>query len=143
MEKTRVLFLCTGNSCRSQMAEASLRAYGGDAYDVYSAGLIPKTIDPLVYRVMAEEGIDLSGQRSKGMDEYQGKVDFDYVITVCADDDQNCPVFYSKTAQQLHWPFDDPTKFMGSEAERLEKFRDTRDAIASRIKQWVDQRASA
>ena len=135
----RVLFLCTGNSCRSQMAEAFLRAYGGTEFDVYSAGLAPGVINPYTYRVMAESGFDLAGHRSKGLDEYQGKVDFDYVITVCDDADRNCPLYLSRGAQRLHWPFEDPAAFIGSDEETLAKFRQVRDAIANRVRQWLEE----
>ena len=84
MSKTKVLFLCTGNTARSQMAEAFLRAHAGDHFDVHSAGLKPREIDPLTIRVMAERGFDLAGQRAKGLDEYLGKVHFGYLVTVSA-----------------------------------------------------------
>ena len=135
---TRVLLLCTGNSCRSQMAEAFLRAFGGGQYEVFSAGLAPGVINPYTYRVMAELGFDLAGHRSKGLDEYQGKMEFDYVITVCDDADRNCPLYLSRTAQRLHWPFEDPAAFTGSDEETLAKFRQVRDAIADRVRQWTE-----
>ena len=134
---TRVLFLCTGNSCRSQMAEAFLRAYGAGRFEVFSAGLAPGGINPYTYRALAELGFDLAGQRSKGLDEYQGKVDFDYVITVCDDADRNCPLFLSRGATRLHWPFEDPAAFSGSDEEVMAKFRQVRDAIAGRVREWT------
>ncbi len=136
--KTNVLFLCTGNSCRSQMAEAFLRAFAGDSFMVYSAGLEPGVINPWTYRAMAELGYDLAGQRSKHVNEYQGVVDFDYVITVCDDADRNCPAFLGRVRHRMHWGFEDPAKFIGTEEETLAKFREVRDTIASRIKMWID-----
>ncbi len=136
--KTNVLFLCTGNSCRSQMAEAFLRAFAGDSFMVYSAGLEPGVINPWTYRAMAELGYDLAGQRSKHVNEYQGVVDFDYVITVCDDADQNCPAFLGRARHRLHWGFEDPATFVGAEEETRAKFREVRDTIASRIKMWID-----
>ncbi|MBN1580344.1 MAG: arsenate reductase ArsC, partial [Anaerolineae bacterium] len=104
MAKTSVLFLCTGNSARSQMAEAFLREYGGDRFDAYSAGLEPKEINPYTRRVMAEIGFDLSGQRSKDVTEYLGKQHFGYLITVCAQAEKNCPKTFLGVGQRLHWP---------------------------------------
>src|SRR5664280_2052023 len=94
MEKLRVLFLCTGNSARSQMAEAFLRKYAGDRFEVHSAGLEPKDLNPLTVRVMEEAGFDMSGHRSKGIGEYLGKVLFQYLITVCDDAEKNCPTVW-------------------------------------------------
>ena len=91
MDKMRVLFLCTANSARSQMAEAFLRSYAGDRYEAYSAGLEPKEIHPLTKKVMDEIGIDISGQYSKSLKDYMGKIHFGYLITVCADADEKCP----------------------------------------------------
>ncbi len=136
--KTNVLFLCTGNSCRSQMAEAFLRAFADDRFAVYSAGLEPGVINPWTYRVMVELGYDLAGQRSKHVNEYQGVVDFDYVITVCDDADRNCPAFLGRARHRMHWGFEDPATFVGTEEETLAKFREVRDDIASRIKMWID-----
>ena len=107
MDKKNVLFLCTGNSARSQMAEALLRFHAGDKYEVYSAGLEPKGVHPLTVRVMAERGIDLSAQTSKHLSQYAGKINFDYLITVCGNADEKCPVFPGMGIR-LHWPFDDP-----------------------------------
>ena len=102
MEKQRVLFLCTGNSCRSQMAEAFLRGYAGQYFDVYSAGLEPKPINPYTIQVMDEIGIDLSGQTSKGIDAYLGKVLFKYLITVCDDAEKNCPSTWPGVNTRFH-----------------------------------------
>ncbi len=137
MEKERVLFLCTGNSCRSQMAEAFLRFYAGDRFEVYSAGLEPTEIHPMTYEVMAEVGLDLAGQRSKSVDEYLGKVKFQYLITVCSDADKNCPTTWPGVVSRMHWSFEDPAKFTGTRAEKLDKFREVRDQIMLRISDWA------
>ena len=133
----KVLFLCTGNSARSQMAEAFLRKYGTGRFEAYSAGLEPKGMNPLTVKVMAEAGIDVSGQRSKGAEEYLGKVLFQYLITVCDDADKNCPTTWPGIANRLHWSFEDPAAAQGSEQEKLSKFRQVRDQIEARVKLWV------
>ncbi len=134
--KTKVLFLCTGNSARSQMAEALLRKHGGERFDVFSAGLEPSGVNPLTIRVMQEQGIDMSGHWSKSVQEYLGKVRFDYVITVCSKADKNCPIFPGASVR-LHWPFDDPAAAVGSEGERLAAFRRVRDEVEARIRAWL------
>ena len=136
MEKHRVLFLCTGNSCRSQMAEAFLRRYAGDRFEVFSAGISPKEINPYTYRVMGEIGFDLAGHSSKSLDDFLGKVEFDYLITVCDDADKNCPVVWMNVPHRLHWSFEDPAKFIGPEDQKLERFRRVRDQIKARIEDW-------
>ena len=137
MSKQRVLFLCTGNSARSQMAEAFLRKYAGDALEAHSAGLEPKGVNPLTVQVMQEAGIDISHQQSKGIERYLGKVLFQHLITVCDDADQNCPAVWPGVNTRLHWSFEDPAKFEGTEKEKLAKFREVRDLIEQRIKAWV------
>jgi len=139
MQKQRVLFLCTGNSCRSQMAEGFLRRHGGDLFDVYSAGIEPKPINPLTYRVMVEVGYDMAGHTSKRLDELTDMMKFDYLITVCDDADKNCPVGLVKVDHRLHWSYEDPAAFAGSEEERLAKFRQVRDLIEKRIVAWLKQ----
>jgi Protein-tyrosine-phosphatase len=139
MEKQRVLFLCTGNSARSQMAEAFLRYAGGERFEAYSAGLEPKGMNPLTVAVMREAGLDISGQRSKGVEEYLGKVKFQYLITVCDDAEKNCPTVWPGVNQRLHWSFEDPAKFNGSAEEKLAKFRQVRDLIQQRITDWLEQ----
>ena len=140
MNKTNVLFLCTGNSARSQMAEAFLRKYGGDHFDVYSAGLEPKGLHPLTKRVMEEIGVDLSGQWSKNVSEYLGKKHFGYFITVCSDADAKCPTtFPGPKSERLRWFFDDPAAVAGSETEALAKFRAVRDQIQARILAWLTE----
>lgn len=143
MARTKVLFLCTGNSARSQMAEAFLRAYGGAQYDVYSAGLEPKGIHPLTRQVMAEVGLDLAGQRSKDVTEYLGKVNFGYLITVCSHAEKNCPTTFLGVGNRLHWSFEDPAAFEGSAHETLAKFRQVRDQIDQRIQEWLARQPTA
>lgn len=136
---TRVLFLCTGNSARSQMAEAFLRKYGGEKYEAHSAGLEPKGLHPLTSQVMSEIGMDVSEQRSKGVDEYLGKVLFLYLITVCDDADKNCPTPWPGISNRMHWSFEDPAAFEGTEEEKFAKFRQVRDQIEKRIKDWLTE----
>ncbi len=137
METTRVLFLCTGNSARSQMAEGFLRKYAGDRFEAHSAGLEPKGINPLTLEVMDEAGVDLSGQRSKGVETYLGKLHFHYLITLCDDAEKNCPATWPGVNQRLHWSFEDPGAFEGSDGQRLAKFREVRDRIEAQIKTWI------
>ena len=141
-DRARVLFLCTGNSARSQMAEAFLRRYGGDRFEVHSAGLSPQAINPLTVRVMQERGYDLSGHASKGIKEYLGKVLFQYLITVCAEAEKSCPTVWPGVSHRLHWLFEDPAAFEGSEEERLAKFREVRDQIERKVKEWVAERSA-
>jgi arsenate reductase (thioredoxin) len=140
MHKQRVLFLCTGNSARSQMAEAFLRQYAGDVLEPHSAGLEPRPIHPLTVQVMQELGIDISNQQSKGIEMYLGKILFQYLITVCDDAEQNCPTTWPGVNARLHWSFEDPAKFEGTEEEKLAKFREVRDLIEQKIKAWVVER---
>ncbi len=134
--ETRVLFLCTGNSARSIMAEALLRHYAPDQFEVYSAGLEPKGINPLTMRVMNEIGLDVSGGRSKDVMEFLGKVHMSYVITVCSNAEERCPIFPFST-QRLHWPFEDPAAFEGTDEEKLAKFREVRNLIDQRLQAWL------
>ncbi len=140
MNKARVLFLCTGNSARSQMAEAFLRVYAGDHFEIYSAGLEPKgLILPDVLTVMKERGLNMAGQSSKGVQEYLGKMIFAHTITVCGDAEENCPAIFLSMGRHEHWPFEDPAKFRGSDSERLEAVRVIRDQIDQRIIQWLQE----
>jgi len=139
MRKTKVLFLCTGNSARSQMAEAFLRKYGDDRFDAYSAGLEPEGINPYTVRVMGEVGLTLDGQFSKSLTEYMGKVHFGYMITVCADAEEKCPSVFPGMDQRLHWGFEDPAAFVGSEDETMAKFREVRDQIDTRVREWLGE----
>ena len=133
----RVLFLCTGNSARSQMAEAFLRKYAGKHFEAHSAGLEPKGVNPFTIQVMQEVGIDMSNQTSKGVDTYLGKVLFQYLITVCDDADKNCPTVWPGVNTRMHWSFEDPAAFQGTDEEKLEKFRQIRDLIDDKIKSWL------
>ena len=137
-DKIRVLFLCTGNSARSQMAEAFVRTYGGDRFDPYSAGVEPRGLNPLTVQVMSEIGIDVSGYRSKGMTEYLGKAIFQYMITVCDEAEKNCPTAWPGVELKDYWSFEDPSAFVGTDAEKLEKFRAVRDQIKQRVVAWID-----
>ena len=137
MSKTKVLFLCTGNSARSQMAEAFLKKHGGDRYDAYSAGTEPKGINPHTERVMEETGVRLGGQYSKHVKEYMGKMHFAYVITLCDETEKSCPAIFPGVGQRLHWSFEDPAASAGSDDEKLATFREVRDRIERRIKEWL------
>jgi len=120
------------------MAEAWLRARAGDRFEAASAGLSPRDIHPMTHRVMAEVGIDTHGQRSKGTNEFLGRVRVDYAIVVCGQAQQSCPRIFPFAGQMLHWPFPDPAATEGSEFERLESFREVRDLVGARIDQWLD-----
>jgi len=137
MALTKVLFLCTGNSARSQMAEAFLRELAGDRFEAYSAGLNPSDINPYTRRVMEEIGLNLAGQFSKGVEEYLGKVNFGYLITVCDHAEQNCPTTFLGISHRLHWSLEDPAGFEGSDQEKLAKFREVRDLIKRQIENWL------
>ena len=139
MDKQRVLFLCTGNSCRSQMAEAFLQKYGGEHFEVHSAGLEPKTINTYTYQVMNEIGFDLAGHSAKGIETFLGKVLFQYLITVCDDAEKNCPTVWPGVNTRLHWSFEDPAKFEGSPEEKLARFRQVRDQIQAKIQTWLTE----
>jgi len=134
--RVRVLFLCTGNSARSQMAEAYLRKYAGDFYDVYSAGLEPKGINPLTVLVLEEVGISMDGYTSKPLSQFLGGPHFGYMITLCGDAEERCPVFPGM-GTRLHWPFDDPAAIAGTLEERLAGFRQVRGQIDTKILAWL------
>jgi arsenate reductase len=136
MNKPKVLFLCTGNTARSQMAEAFLRKYGGDRFEVFSAGLEPSVINPLTVRVMEEAGLDMSGHYAKGLTQYLGKVHFGYLITVCDRAEEKCPIFPGMGVR-LHWSFEDPAAFEGPAEEKLAKFRQVREQIRAAVHEWV------
>ena len=132
----RVLILCTGNSARSQMAEGLLRREGGDRFEVFSAGTHPSRVRPEAVEAMREIGIDISGHRSKSVDEFVGR-EFDYVITVCDNARESCPVFPGRT-KRIHWGFEDPAAAEGDEEARLEVFRRVRDQIRGRLKVFIE-----
>jgi len=119
------------------MAEAILRKYGGDRFEAYSAGLKPKGIHPLTIQVMKEKGYDLSAQSSKGVGEYLGKLLVQTLITLCDDAEKNCPTVWPGVNTRLHWAFEDPAAFEGTEEQKLAKFRQIRDQIEQRVKEWV------
>jgi arsenate reductase (thioredoxin) len=130
VQKLKVLFLCTGNSCRSQMAEGWTRRLKGDGIEPYSAGIEPHGLDPRAVQVMAEAGVDISGQRSKHVDELKS-VPFDYVVTVCDQAHESCPLFPGRT-KVIHMGFDDPPRLAGqaqNEHEALSHYRRVRDEI--------------
>ncbi len=132
MSKKSVLILCTGNSARSQMAESLLRSMAGDRFEVASAGTRPSAVRPEAIQAMKEIGIDLSGHRSKSVDEFIGQP-IDYVITVCDNANETCPVFPAGTSR-MHWPFEDPPPpGKGTEEERLSIFRTVRDKMKARL----------
>lgn len=133
MSKPKVLFLCTGNSARSQMAEGYLRHIAGDKFEALSAGIEPKGLNPLAVEAMQEIGIDISQQTSKDVKEFLGQ-GIPYVITVCDNAKQRCPIF-PRTYKFLNWSFDDPAEATGSHDEKLSVFRRVRDEITQRIKQ--------
>ena len=132
----RVLFVCTGNSARSQMAEAITADLGGPAFDVHSAGTHPGTVNPLTIRVLSEIGIDWSSARSKSVGVYLDQ-SFDDVITVCDQAREACPVFPGGRAS-LHWGFEDPAAAVGTDAERLAVFRRVRDEIRASVARFIE-----
>lgn len=129
--KKRVLILCTGNSARSQMAEGLLRNDAGDKFEMFSAGVEPTQVRPEAIEAMREIGIDISAQRSKSVDEFRDQ-QFDYVITVCDNANQQCPMFPGK-AERIHWSIDDPAAVKGDENARLDAFRSARDELRERL----------
>jgi len=135
-----VLFLCTGNSARSQMAEGLLRDLAREQFEVFSAGSKPSVVNPLAVRAMEERGIDIRPHRSKHLQEYLGQP-FDYVITVCDNAAEHCPVFPGR-AERIHWSFPDPAAASGGEAEQLAAFRAVRDAIEERFRAWLVAQAA-
>ena len=135
MTKKRILVLCTGNSARSQMAEGLFRAEGGEGFEVFSAGTKPGSVRPEAIAAMKQIGIDISGHRSKSVDEFAGQ-SFDYVVTVCDNARDNCPVFPAAT-ERIHWSVEDPAAIEGSEAERLSAFRRIRDQLNERVKAFL------
>ena len=138
MEKIKVLFLCVHNSARSQMAEAFLKKYAGDKFDVMSAGLEAGTLNPHVVDAMKETGIDISGNKTKSaFDLYRQNFLFAYVVTVCdRRAAEQCPIFPGVT-KRLHWSFDDPSQLTGTKEEIMEKVRTIRDAIDAKVKYLI------
>jgi arsenate reductase len=139
MQKPVVLFLCTGNSARSQIAEAFLRRYAGDVFDAQSAGLDPKPVNPLTVEVMKEIGVDISSARSKDSAEFLGKVAVRYAVFVCSNAEERCPRLWPFTGRRLYWPFVDPAAATGTHEEKLAVFRDVRNQIDHQIIEWLKE----
>src|SRR3972149_8313433 len=129
--KKRVLFICTANSCRSQMAEGIVRHYLGDQIEAFSAGIAPTSVHSRAIQAMGEIGIDISSQRSKSMTEFEGQ-QFDYVITLCDSANEQCPLFFGGV-KKIHMGFDDPVTVAGSEEEIMAAFRRVRGEIKDRL----------
>ncbi len=135
--KKRVLLLCTHNSCRSQMAEGLVNHFLGDRFQAFSAGTEATKVNPLAIRVMAEIGIDISGHRSKTMDEFATQ-QFDYVITLCGDAFERCPLFFGGV-RRVHIGFDDPSRLKGPDKEVLPEYRRVRDEIRSKLQEFFEK----
>jgi arsenate reductase len=131
----RVLLLCTGNSCRSQMAEGFLKHYGNGKFEVYSAGLRPSHVHPLAIKVMAESGIDITSQYSKTVNGFLSQ-EFSYIITVCGGAKELCPTFQGKY-RTIHWSINDPATAEGTEEEMMKIFRDVRDKISEEVSYFI------
>jgi arsenate reductase (thioredoxin) len=140
MNKKHVLFVCIHNSARSQMAEAFLNSFGKDSFIAESAGIEPGKLNPFVVKVMAEAGIDISGNTTKSVNEMLAlKKTYEYVITVCdSEAAEKCPIFSGK-GERLHWEFKDPSSFKGSDEEKLIFTRTVRDDIEKKIRQFIDE----
>lgn len=134
-DKKKVLFLCTGNSCRSQIAEGFLRHLASEDFEAFSAGTKPSRLNPLAVKVMEEKGVDISGQYSQSIDEFLNE-SLDYIITVCDHAKETCPVFPG-TAERIHWSFRDPADAKGSEEEKMTVFREIRDSIEKNIENFI------
>jgi arsenate reductase len=138
MTKPIVYFLCTGNSCRSQMADGFMQSLGGEKYEVKSAGLEAHGLNPRAVQVMNEVGVDISGHSSDVIDpDLLNRAH--YVITLCGHADEHCPVISNKNVTKWHWGFDDPAKATGTEEEMMSQFRSVRNAIKSRIEEFVNE----
>lgn len=135
--RPNVLFLCTGNSSRSIMAEAIMRHYAAEHFDIFSAGLEPKGINPYTTRVLEEKNIDMTELYSKDVTEYLGRLNVAYLITVCSNADERCPTVFLGMRERLHWDLEDPAAFMGTDEEKLAKFRQIRDQLDELIRAWL------
>ena len=140
IDRQSVLFLCTGNSARSLMAEALLRHEAGDRFEALSAGTDPKGVNPLTVRALQEIGVSATGLRSQPLSEYLSQRRIDCAVIVCDKANEACPATYPFSAHRLYWPFDDPAVAVGDEAQRLAAFREVRDQIHARIKEWLASR---
>lgn len=136
--KPVVLFLCTHNTCRSQIAEGYLRNFAGGGVDVYSAGTDPgRSVHPLAVQVMAEVGIDISEQRPKSVKEYLGRLAVRHLIIVCEETETNCPRVFPGMLDRIFWPLPDPEQFVGSQDSKIKVFRNLRDQIGSLVREWL------
>lgn len=135
--KPTILFVCTANSARSQMAEGLMRHLAGDRFEALSAGLEPGGVNPLAIEAMKEIGIDISGHRSKSTKEFLGRENITYAVFVCSDAEEKCPAIYPFAYKKLSWPFADPAAARGDWDQRLSKFREIRDQIKARLEQWL------
>jgi len=135
--KKKILVLCTGNSCRSQMAEGYFRYFADDRFEVTSAGLQPSIVNPLAIQVMKADGVDISHHTSKDVNQFVGQK-FEYIITVCDNAKERCPLFPGQ-AERIHWSFEDPAVAKGTEKEILAVFRKVRDQIRERIKEFLNE----
>ena len=136
-KKKRILFLCTGNSSRSQMAEGFMRKYFGDIFKVFSAGINPSEVNPNTIKVMKEVGIDISKHTSKSVELFRKKK-FDYLITVCDNAKEACPVFTNEVKNRLHWSLEDPAETIGAQEEIIKIFREIRDLIKNEILKYFN-----
>ena len=143
MEKLKVLFICVHNSARSQMAEAFLKQLGKDRFEVSSAGLEPGQLNPLAVEAMKEAGIDISKNKTKSVFDFykDGKI-FSYVISVCDEAKQSCPIFPGILVKNIHWSFEDPETFNGTYSEKLEKIRKLRDSIKTAVEKFIEEHKS-
>ena len=141
-DKPNLLVLCTGNSCRSQIAEGYLKHFAGDQFNVHSAGTEPKDeVHPLAVKVMAEDGIDISQQHPKHLKTYLGVMPVRYLVIVCGGANENCPRIWPGMLERLYWPFDDPAAFAGTPDETLHEFRRVRNDIKQKILTWIERGA--
>jgi arsenate reductase len=138
MSKAKVLFICTGNSARSQMAEAFLREYASDDFEAYSGGLNAEGIHTMTKQVMQEVGLNISDQESKEISRFLGKKHFGFLVTVCRKAEENCPTF-PDVSTRLFWDIEDPKSFTESDQEKLDKFRETRDEVETKVKKFIAQ----
>jgi arsenate reductase (thioredoxin) len=137
--RPNILILCTGNSARSQMSEGFFRHYVGDRFNVLSAGMKPAArVNPFAIQAMNELGIDISGHQPKHANQLLGMVPIEYLITVCASADSECPAVIERVSHRMAWPFEDPAAIQGTDEEKLAGFRRIRDQIQERIKTWVE-----
>lgn len=138
-EKPKILILCSGNSCRSQMAEGFFKKHADDLFEIHSAGLEPKPIHPMTIRAMIEAGVDISDQKSKAIKDFLGRESFRHIIFVCSAAEKSCPNVYPFVNSRISWPFEDPAAVEGTEEEKYSKFVEVRDLVENTIKTWVKE----